>query len=60
MIEIKIPDANGLVKIKDYNAKITKIKGELPSTIGLAATDSFSTEQNKLPNVKDVVKRSRL
>ena len=34
----KIPDASGLVKEVDYNAKITEIEGKIPSITGLATS----------------------
>ena len=32
-LEKKIPDTSGLVKKTDYNSKITKIEGKIPSIV---------------------------
>ena len=37
----KIPDASGLVKKVDYNAKITEIEGKIPSITGLATSTAL-------------------
>ena len=48
----KIPDGNDLVKKTDFNAKVTKIEGKIPSISGLA------TNENKIPDVSSLVKKT--
>ena len=45
----KLPDIGRLVKKTGYNAKITKIKGNIPSISGLAATATLAAVENKIP-----------
>ena len=45
----RIPDTSGLIKKSDYNARITKIEGKIPSNAGLAATAALNAVENKIP-----------
>ena len=54
----KIPDASGIVKKTDYNAKITEIEDKTPSITGLATTASLTTVENKIPKVSNLVKQT--
>ena len=56
-IDNKIPDTSGLVKNTDYNAKITKIKGKIPSFSGLATNAALTVAGNKIPNISSLVKK---
>ena len=38
-----------LLKKSDYNARITKIEGKIPSNAGLAATAALNAVENKIP-----------
>ena len=58
MIQKKIPDASGLVKKTDYNAKITKIEGEIPSISGLATLTALTAVENKIPDVSNLVQET--
>ena len=57
-IENKIPDASGLVKNTDYNAKITEIEGKIPSVSGLTTNAALTTVENKIPNISSLVKKT--
>ena len=46
-LENKIPDTTGLVKKTDYNVKITKIEGKLPSISGLATNAALTEVKDK-------------
>ena len=41
-------DTKGFVEKTDYNAKITEIEGQMPSTIGLTTSAAFNTIENKI------------
>ena len=56
-IENKIPDTSGLVKKTDYNAKITRIEGKIPSISGLATNAALTAVENKIPNISNSVKK---
>ena len=56
----KITDTSGLVKKTDCNAKITKIEGEIPSISGLATNAALTAAENKIPNIRNSVKKNRL
>ena len=48
----------GLLKKTDYNAKISEIKGKIPSIAGPATTGALDAVKNKIPNVNNLVKKS--
>ena len=48
----------GLLKKTDYNAKISEIKGKIPSVSGLTTTSALTAVENKLPNVSNLVKET--
>ena len=55
----KIPDASGLFlkkKKTDYNAKITKSEGAIPSITGLATTAALTAVKDKILDVSNLVK----
>ena len=54
----EIFNINGLSWKIDYNAKITEIKSKIPSTSGLATTPAYTTVENKIPDVSNVVKKT--
>ena len=45
-----------LLKMTDYDAKITNIEGKIPSIISLAITAVLTAVENKIPSVSDLVK----
>ena len=61
-LENKIPDTSGIVKKKDYNAKITEIQGKILSICGLgtnAALTAIKADlENKIPNISSLVKKT--
>ena len=59
-IEDKIPDITNLATNTSVNAKIIEIKGEIPSITNLTTTVALTAGENKIPNVSDLVKKSRL
>ena len=44
-------------KIKNRNAKINKVKGEIPSITNLATKASLNAVENKIPSVSNLVKK---
>ena len=46
-----------LLKKTDYDAKINKIKGEIPSIAGLATTAALNAADNEIPEVNNLVKK---
>ena len=59
-LETKIPDASGLVKKTDHNAKITEIEGNIPSISGLATNAALTTVESKIPNISSLIKKKQL
>ena len=49
----------GLLKKTDYTAKITEIKGKIPSLTGLATTIALSAVENKIANASNLRGNSR-
>ena len=47
-----------LLKMTDYDAKITNIEGKIPSIISLAITAVLTAVENKIPSVSDLVKKT--
>ena len=54
----KDPDANGLVKKTDWNAKVSEIEGKIPRISGLATTSALTAVENIIPDVKNLVKKT--
>ena len=46
-----------LLKITDYNAKVTEIENKIPSISGLATTSALNAVENKKPDVSNIVKK---
>ena len=59
-IEDKIPDITNLATNATPNAKVNKVTGEIPSITNLATTTDLTAVKNKIPNVSNLVKKSRL
>ena len=53
-----IPDTSGLVKKREYNAKITKIEGKAPSITGSATNSALDAAENRIPNIINLVKKT--
>ena len=45
---------------KQYNTKITEIKGKIPDVSNLATKTSLITVENKIPDVSSLVKKNGL
>ena len=56
-IEDKISDVTNLATKTTLNAKINKVKGEIPSITNLAITTALTPVENEIPNVSDLVKK---
>ena len=56
-IEDKISDVINLAIKTTLNAKINKVKGEIPSITNLATTTALTPVENEIPNVTDLVKK---
>ena len=54
---MKIPYTSGLVKKTNYNVKIIQIEVKLLNTNGLATTAAVDTVKNKIPDLKNIVKK---
>ena len=53
-------DITNLVTNTSLNAKTNDIKYKIPSITNLASTVAYTTVENKIPTVSDLVKKSRL
>ena len=47
-----------LIKKTDYNAKVTEIKGKIPSITGLATTAAVNAIKNKIPIISNQVTKN--
>ena len=56
-IKIKIPSITNLANAS-LNARINEVKNEIPSITDLATTTAFTSVENKIPNVGDLVKKA--
>ena len=56
----KDPTLMNLLRKTDYNAKITEIESNIPSTKGLATCSILNAIENKIPNISDQVKKQIL
>ena len=57
-MQAEIPDTNGLVKKRDYNAKIAEIESKIPSISGLATTYILNVDENKIPDASTLTKKT--
>ena len=57
-LQNKISNTSELVKKTDYSAKITEIKGKIPSISGLAKNTALIAVENKIPDVSILVKKT--
>ena len=57
-LEKKVSDNSGLVKDTYCNAKISEIKGKIPSIKGSATTYALTAVENKIPDVISLVNKS--
>ena len=47
-----------MVKKTDFNAKITKVEGKIPSITGLATSSALTAVENKIPDINSLVKKT--
>ena len=47
-----------MVKKTDFNAKISKVEGKIPSISGLATSSALTAVENKILDVSSLVKKS--
>ena len=59
-VEDKIPDITNLATKSALNAKINGAKGEIPSITNFATTTILTAVENRIPNVKNLVKKVTL
>ena len=59
-IEDKIPDITNLATKSALNAKINGAKSEIPSITNFATTTILTAVENRIPNVKNLVKKVTL
>ena len=53
-----IPSITGLATIASLNAKINEVKVAIPTIANVATTSAYTTVENKIPNVSDLVKKA--
>ena len=58
VMQTGIPNTSGLVKKRDYNAKITEIESKIHSISGLATTYVLNAVENKIPDVSTLTKKT--
>ena len=51
-------DTSGLVKMTDYNTKITEIEGKIPDISNLATKTALTTVENKIPSISNLKKQT--
>ena len=56
-LEKEIRDTSGIVKKLDHNVKITEIENRTPTIIGLATTSALTAVENKISDVRSLVKK---
>ena len=56
-LQKKLRDTSGLVKKTYYNAKIAEIESKVPSISDLATNAALTTVGNKIPNIRNLVKK---
>ena len=54
----KTPNISRIVKKADYNTKISKIEGRIPSITGLDTTAALTAVTNKISDVSNLVKKA--
>ena len=53
----EILDITNLASNASLNAKVNEVKGEIPSIANLTTTSALANDENRIPNVSDLVKR---
>ena len=57
-LEKKIPHTSNMVKISDYNAKVSEIEGKTPSISGLVTTSALTAVENKISSASNLFKKT--
>ena len=55
---MKIREITNLATNASLNAKINEVKGKIPGITNLATTAAVTTDENKIFNVSNLVKRT--
>ena len=58
--EVKMPDISNLATKSNLNTKINEIRNKIPSITGLATTSTWTSVENKIPSISNLVKKNRL
>ena len=53
-------DTSGLVKMTDYNTKITEIEGKIPDISNLATKTALTTIENNIPDISNLATKTAL
>ena len=56
-IEDKIPDICNLATKSNLNTKINEVNNEIPRITGLATASALTTVENKVPSIRNLVKK---
>ena len=48
------------LKKTEFNTKVTKIEGKIPSITGLATNSELTAVENKIPDVSSLVKKQTI
>ena len=59
-IEVEMPDISNLATKSNLNTKINEIRNKIPSITGLATTSTWTSVENKIPSISNLVKKNRL
>ena len=59
-IEVEMPDISNLATKSNLNTKINEIRNKIQSITGLATTSTWTSVENKIPSISNLVKKSRL
>ena len=59
-IEVEMPDISNLATKSNLNTKINEIRNKIQSITGLATTSTWTSVENKIPSISNLVKKNRL
>ena len=59
-VKNEIPSITNVVTTASLNAKINEVNKKIPDITNLATTTALTGVANNIPNVSDLVKKSRL
>ena len=55
--KVSVIDTSGFVLETQYNTDFPEIESKKPRITGLATTAAPNTDENKMPNVNDLIKK---